>query len=151
MMRPGVSPHAAAYGGQVLYFSKLLDGVVRRILAQSARPPIIIIQADHGLRETVVWGDSARNQLLERHAILYAAYLPPSARQAQPSTQLYDSISPVNTFRIVLSTYFDTTMSLLPDRSYYSLLERPYHFYDVDKPESYPAVRGNLAEPDESP
>ncbi len=151
MMRPGVSPHAAAYGGQVLYFSKLLDGVVRRILAQSARPPIIIIQADHGLRENVTWGDSARSQLLERHAILYAAYLPPSARRAQPSAQLYDSISPVNTFRIVLSNYFDTTMSLLPDRSYYSLLERPYHFYDVDKPESYPAFKGSLAEPAASP
>jgi hypothetical protein len=138
VVRSGVSVHAALYGGQVLYLSKLLEDVVRRILALSPRPPIIVIQADHGLREAITWSDSAHSQLLERHAILYAAYLPPTGRLTVPPVQLYDSISPVNTFRVILSQYFDTTMTLLPDRSYYSLLERPYHFYDVDRPESYP-------------
>jgi len=151
VMQPGVSPFAAAYGGQVLYLSRLLVDVVQRILAQSSRPPVIIIQADHGLREVIAWGDSARSQLLERHAILDALHLPPPPRGTRPSDQLYDSISPVNTFRVILSQYFDTTMALLPDRSYFSLLERPYHFYDVDRPESYPVVKGNPAEPTESP
>jgi hypothetical protein len=128
----------------------LLGNVVRRILAQSSRPPIVVIQADHGLREVVTWGDSARSQLLQRHAILYAVHLPPSNGRPQPPVELYDSISPVNTFRVVLSRYFDTTMALLPDRSYYSLLERPYHFYDVDRPESYPVI-GGPASPDDSP
>jgi len=141
---PGLPDSVGAYGSQVLYLSMLLDGVVRRILVESPRPPVILIQADHGLRGSMVWGDSARNQLLERHAILYAAYLPPSGRQVESPIQLYDSISSVNTFRVVLSTYFDTTMSLLPDRSYYSSLDRPYQFYDVARPESYP-VQG---EPD---
>jgi len=63
---------------------------------------------------------------------------------------LYDSISPVNTFRVVLSQYFDTTMALLPDRSYFSFLERPYRFYDVDRPESYPVI-GGPARPVDSP
>jgi hypothetical protein len=146
LQRPGVSRHAAGYGGQVTYLDSLLEDDVHRIPAQSSRPPVILIQGDHGLKEPINWGDSAYIQLHERHAILYAAYLPPSGRQARPSVQLYDSISPVNTFRIVLSTYFDTTMSLLPDRSYYSLLNRPYHFYDVDRPESYPAT-GTPSEP----
>jgi hypothetical protein len=150
VMRPGVSRHAAAYGGQVLFLNKLLLEAVRRILAQSPRPPVIIIQADHGLREPIVWGDSAHGQLLARHAILYAAYLPPSDRHSQPAVELYDSISPVNTFRVVLSTYFDTTMSLLPDRSYYSVPERPYRFYDIDRPELYP-VSGISSEPDVQP
>jgi len=139
---PGLPASIGSYGGQVLYLDRLLLDAVRRILAQSSRPPVVLIQADHGLRETVVWGDSAQSQLSARHAILYAACLPPSDRQAQPSLQLYDSISPVNTFRMVLSTYFDTTMALLPDRSYYSLLDRPYHFYDIDRPESYPVASG---------
>ena len=139
---PGERPGAGSFGGQVTRLSMLLGDVVRRILAQSSRPPIIIIQADHGLREVFAWGDSARSQLQERHAILYAVYLPPSERRTVPSVQLYDSISPVNTFRVVLSQYFDTTMALLPDRSYFSFLERPYRFYDVDRPESYPVIGG---------
>ena len=147
---PGLSRDIGGYGGQVLYLSTALAEVVRRILAQSPRPPVVVIQADHGLRQVVNWGDSAPSQLLERHAILDAIYLPPSNGRPQPPVELYDSISPVNTFRVILSRYFDTTMALLPDRSYYSLLERPYHFYDVDKPESFP-VKGNPAEPIESP
>jgi hypothetical protein len=143
---PGLPDSVGPYGGQVLYLNTLLEDAVRRIIAQSERPPVIIIQADHGLRENIVSGDSARSQLSERHAILYAACLPSSGRQSQLPVELYDSISPVNTFRVVLSTYFDTTMSFLPDRSYYSLLNRPYHFYDVDRPESYPAA-GVSSEP----
>jgi hypothetical protein len=135
---PGLPRNVGSYGGQVLYLSTLLEDEVRRILAQSSRPPIIVIQADHGLREKVAWGDSAPGELLERHAILDAIYLPPSDGRPRPPAELYDSISPVNTFRFILSRYFDTTMALLPDRSYFSLLERPYHFYDIDQPESYP-------------
>ena len=146
LQRPGVSRHALGYGGQVTYLSTLLEDDVRRILAQSSRPPVIVIQADHALKEPIYWGDSARSQLLERHAIFYAVYLPPSNVRPQPPVELYDSISPVNTFRVILSRYFDTTMALLPDRSYYSLLNHPYHLYDVDRPESYP-VRGGPAEP----
>jgi hypothetical protein len=139
---PGERPGVGSYGGQVIHLSMLLGNAVRQILAQSSRPPIIVIQADHGLREVFTWGDSARSHLLQRHAILYAVHLPPANGRPQPGVELYDSISPVNTFRVILSQYFDTTMALLPDRSYYSLLERPYHFYDVDRPESYPVTGG---------
>ncbi len=140
--RPESSRHTSLYGDQVTHLSTLVVDVVWRILAQSPRPPVIVIQADHGLREVVAWDDSARGQLQERHAILYAAYLPSDGRQAVPSVQLYDSISPVNTFRVILSQYFDTTMALLPDRSYFSLLNRPYHFYDVDRSVSDPVIGG---------
>jgi hypothetical protein len=146
---PGLSPAVGAYGGQVLYLNTLLEDVVRRILAQSPRPPIIVIQADHGLRQAVNWGDSARSQLLERHAILDAIYLPPPD-VTQPPVKLYDSISPVNTFRVILSRYFDTTMALVPDRSYFSLLDHPYRFIDVDRPESYP-VKGEPSGPTGQP
>jgi hypothetical protein len=137
---PGLPAGIGAYGGQVLYLNTLLEDAIHRILAESPRPPVIVLQADHGMRGGIVWGDSARSKLLQRHANLYAVYLPPSGRQMQPSARLYDSISPVNTFRVVLSAYFDTTMSLLSDRSYYSSLDRPYHFYDVDRPDLYPAL-----------
>jgi hypothetical protein len=139
---PGISRNIGSYGGQVLYLNALIEDALRRILAQSPRPPVIVLQGDHGLREGITWGDSARSQLLERHAIFYAVHLPPTSAPTHSQFELYDSISPVNTFRVILSRYFDTTMTLLPDRSYYSTLKRPYHFYDVDRPESYPVADG---------
>ena len=45
---------------------------------------------------------------------------------------LYDSISPVNTFRLVFNYYFDTNYELLNDLSYYITgYKEPYKFTDV--------------------
>ena len=44
---------------------------------------------------------------------------------------LYDSISPVNVFRVVLNHTFDARLPLLPDRHYRSRPGRPYDFVDV--------------------
>ena len=44
---------------------------------------------------------------------------------------LYESLTPVNTFRVVLSAYFDAGLELLPDRSYFAAWSRPYDFTDV--------------------
>ncbi len=129
------------YGSQVTYLNTLLLDVVRRILAQSSCPPIIVIQGDHGPGSIRNWDAPARDELLERLAIFDAVYLPQSGVRLRPSAELYDSISPVNTFRIILSRYFDTTMALLPDRSYFSSGSRPYRLCDVARPEFYP-VRG---------
>jgi len=143
MVRKWLDTH---YGPQVVYLNTLLEEAVRRILAQSSRPPVIVIQGDHGPGAKLSWGDPAHDEpsdLLERHAILNAVCLPQSGVRAQPSVGLYDSISPVNTFRVVLTRYFDTTMALLPDRSYFSTVSRPYDLYDFDRPESHPAAGGS--------
>ena len=50
-----------------------------------------------------------------------------------------------NTFRVILSQFFDTTMALLPDRSYFSTWIRPYRFYDADRPELYPIGGGPVS------
>jgi hypothetical protein len=124
------------YGPQVTYLNALLDDAVRRILVQSSRPPIIIIQGDHGPGAELNWGDPEGDEpsvLWERHAILNAVYLPPSGTSHQPSHELYDSITPVNTFRVILSRYFDTTMTLLPDRCYFSTPLNPYQLHDMDR------------------
>jgi hypothetical protein len=132
------------YGPQVTYLNAILGDAVRRILAQSARPPIIVIHADHGPGSVFRWRDLTRRQVQEQPAIFYAVYLPPSGGGARTAVGLYDSISPVNTFRVILSQFFDTTMVLLPDRSYFSVWRRPYRFYDADHPESYPILGGSV-------
>jgi hypothetical protein len=110
--------HTAGYRGQAIYISKIVAGAVAEILKRSAEPPIIIIQGDHG-PAAGRWGYARA----ERYAILNAYYLPDGARE-----QLYPSISPVNTFRIVLNQYFDARLPLLPDRRYFTTYERPFRF-----------------------
>jgi hypothetical protein len=56
------------------------------------------------------------------------AYYFPDNRGKQ---YLYDSISPVNTFRVILNAYFGEHLELLPDRSYYSNYVMPFDFLDV--------------------
>jgi hypothetical protein len=47
----------------------------------------------------------------------------------------------VNTFRVLLSQFSDTSLALLPDRSYSANVARPYDFRLVERPEeSVPAL-----------
>ena len=62
-------------------------------------------------------GDHGPNGFLDpqpahiRYPILNAYYLPDDG-----SSKLYPSISPVNTFRLILSNYLGADLELLPDR-----------------------------------
>ena len=64
------------------------------------------------------------------------------AGRAAPDSGFYASETPVNSFRLILSQLFDTTIGLLPDRSYFSTISQPYIFYDIDNPGSYPGTHG---------
>ena len=97
-------------------FNRLLTQTVDRILAaHHDHPPVIIIQGDHGpgVRFNQVQLD--HTDVFERFSILNAYYLP-----GVDSAGLYRSISPVNSFRVVLNNYFGTHYSMEPDRSFYS-------------------------------
>jgi hypothetical protein len=71
---------------------------------------VIIIMGDHGATgipkiETPQW----------RMSILNAYYVNDQAKK-----DLYDAITPVNSFRVVLNNYFGTTYPLLEDKSYHT-------------------------------
>jgi len=55
--------------------------------------------------------------------ILNAYYLPGDGRRL-----VYDGISPVNTFRLILREYFGADLALLEDRSTYSPFDHPFQF-----------------------
>jgi hypothetical protein len=44
---------------------------------------------------------------------------------------LYDSITPVNTFRVIFNSYFSQNYELLDDRNYNSFEFAPYSFTDI--------------------
>ncbi len=114
----GRAAHTAGYRGQAIYVSKIVAAAVAEVLKRSAEPPIIIIQGDHG-PSAGPWGYPRA----ERYAILNAYYLPDGGRD-----HLYPSISPVNTFRVVLNHYFDARLPLLPDRRYFTTYDWPFRF-----------------------
>jgi hypothetical protein len=97
----------ANYGPQVQYLDRLLLETVRRILADSLRPAVVIFQGDHGPYDQP-----------GKFQIFNAIRVPPGAVRNPQAPAFYDSITPVNTFRVLLSQLADTTLALLPDRSY---------------------------------
>ncbi len=85
--------------------------IVDEILKNSAQPPVIIIQGDHGLL------------YFDHFPVLNAYYLPDSG-----SRDLYPSITPVNSFIVVFDQFFGANLPLKPDNSFSSPYTRPYDF-----------------------
>jgi hypothetical protein len=110
------------YREQLIFVNRCITQVIEDILAKSETPPIIILQADHGPKAKSPEIPYTR----ERMTILNAYYI-----QGNPSELLYDTITPVNTFRVVFDEVFGGDFKLLPDRVYFSLYKKPYEFYDL--------------------
>jgi hypothetical protein len=111
--------YAEGYQNQVTYINQQVEKAVATLIAGSSTPPIIILQGDHG-----PWLQSGSNQF----RILNAYYLPGHA------DRLYPTVSPVNTFRIVLETYLGADYKLLDDASFYSPIPQIYDFSPVPNP-----------------
>lgn len=120
------------YIAQLQFINKEVEGLIDTILSKSVVPPIIILQADEGpfpagtdFRD-FKWQDASQAQLQEKMRILNAYYLPNI-----DSANLYLSITPVNSFRVIFNLYFATDLELLPDKSYAYAARNPYEFFDV--------------------
>jgi len=114
------------YHDQVEYVDKAAENLITDILSRSTTPPIIIIQGDHGPGAYLDWSSVEKTNLDERMSILNAYYFP-----GIHSNLLYASITPVNSFRVLLSEYFGMNLPLLPDQSYFSTESKPYNFINV--------------------
>jgi len=111
---PGPTADLTGYPASVEFISNRMLQIVDRILANSKTPPIIIIQGDHGAFRY--------NTLPQKLSILNAYYLPAS------QGKLYPSITPVNTFRVILNLYFNQNYPLLKDVSWFSPSRDRYNF-----------------------
>lgn len=104
------------YRNQITFISKRLLQLIDEILASSPRPPIIIVQGDHGARET--WlikktSEATAADWEDMFPILCALYLPGDAASRVP-----ENITPVNIFRLIFNYYFGTSFPLLPEYCY---------------------------------
>ena len=118
--------YIAGYRQQMQYINGLVLEAVDTILAKSQTPPIIIIQGDHGPGAYLHWGSLDHTFPGERFSILNAYYFPD-----QDYSQLYPSISPINSFRVLFDQFFDGDFDRLPDRHYYSPWGYPFDFTEV--------------------
>jgi hypothetical protein len=128
------------YLNQLIFVNKKLKVMVDEILKNSDVFPIIILQADHGSASTFPdsdeyggWDDPTDIMLKERMRIFNAFFLPSIGEH-----HLYESVSPVNTFRLIFNYYFNTNYDVLSDKAYYSTYQRPYQFIDVTERVRYP-------------
>ena len=112
------------YLGQTVYINKEIEKLVDTLLENSATEPIIIIQGDHGFPfwgyrdviEEFVRPDLAKELVVPgkySFPIFNAYYFPDGGNKL-----LYDSVTPVNTFRILFNHYFGQDIELLDDISY---------------------------------
>lgn len=101
------------YLGQVQFISEQVIVAIRKLLAESAQPPIIIIEGDHG-----PWKQDGQNRVSN----LNAYYLPGH------ENGVYPNISPVNSFRVVFNEYLNEDYPLLDDVSYVSPYADVYDF-----------------------
>ncbi|CAB1065079.1 hypothetical protein D1BOALGB6SA_9876 [Olavius sp. associated proteobacterium Delta 1] len=127
-----------AYINQLIFINKKVKELIDELLEKSRLAPIIILQADHGTLSSFGphhykddaslgnWYRPNEYQLKERMRIFNACYLPPDG-----SDLLYETISPINTFRVIFNHYFDANFELLKDESFYSYFKARYKFYNV--------------------
>ena len=98
LAEPTSRPEPAQFFAELELINEHLLKMLSDILEKSTTPPIIILQADHGTNLGRVFTDDGR---LTHFEILNAFHLP-----AERPHALTSDISPINTFRVILNTYY---------------------------------------------
>jgi len=103
------------YINQVKFINQEITGILEEILKNGPPNPIIVLQGDHGpqsygMADYVALKPAA---LKERTGILNAYLVPDHVK-----TKLYPSITPVNSFRLILKHCFNADCGLLEDKTY---------------------------------
>ena len=110
----------ASYPEQVKFTNTKTKELVEALL-EIEPEPIIILQGDHEN------GGDAIEPYLSGTGILNAYYLPDGGNKL-----LYESISPVNSFRTIFNYYFNADYEILEDKSY-CVTDYPYVFFDTNE------------------
>ncbi len=111
------------YRGQLTFVNKRIIQVLNGILEHSSRPPVIILQSDHGPASQLDWNNPTPDAMRERMAILNALYLP-----GFDATCLRRDWTPINTFTRILNHYLNLNLDLQPEPSRYSAKASPYRY-----------------------
>jgi hypothetical protein len=125
------------YLNQLIFTNKKIEHLVDVLLSRSSSPPIIILQSDEGPffaeefgglnpSKTLNWHHLSV-EALRAHMEIFNAYHLPGFDQRE----LYASVSPVNSFRLVFNHYFDADFRLLDDKHFIHESEFHRAFIDI--------------------
>lgn len=119
-----------SYLAQLEFTNKKIKWLCDKILETSKNPPIIILQSDEGPQEDELpvyelikfkGIERLKKMFRIRRRIFNAYYLPDVNRNL-----LYETITPVNTFRLIFNLYFSANYELLEDNVYTVEWDRVY-------------------------
>ncbi len=99
------------YLQQYVFISSKMLETAAMILHGSKRPPVFIIQSDHGYRGSLGRKRWLRHVAATETQKVFNALLLPGA----PLDKIDPSLSPLNNFRLVFNFYFGTAYLLLPN------------------------------------
>jgi len=120
------------YVEQIQCLNHLVLDLVSGLLRDSERPPIILLQGDHGSKALVFDQATSAEKITlaaarERLGAFGAYYLPGRGREV-----FADSLTVVNVMGDVLRIYFGADLPRQPDDLYLSVDRAPYAFKRVD-------------------
>jgi len=115
-----------AYIDQLKFTNKMVQEMIEKIIDEKKRSKIIIIQSDHGTAFPMDWENPTEKMKHDRLSNINYILLPDKNKNF-----LYNTMTPVNTFRALFNDYFGTNFEILEDRVFFSDYEKPYNFIDV--------------------
>jgi hypothetical protein len=125
---PAPNNYNEYYAYQIDYVNKTVLTTIDQILENTTKPVVIVVQADHGDGNYVNRNNLTSLGVDTRSAILNAIYF-----SDQDYSDLYPTLTPVNTFRVVFNNWFGTIYPLLPDKVYAN--EHPSEITPNTKPD----------------
>ena len=96
------------YLDQLIYTNTWINSLASASNKKFSRPRVVILQGDHGRRDIMPYHPTLKRE--KQFMNLNCFYFSDKKYET-----LYDSISSVNTFRVVLNNYFHSTIPLLRD------------------------------------
>ncbi|WP_205510152.1 sulfatase-like hydrolase/transferase [Longitalea arenae] len=94
------------YLEQLMYTNTWIDSILNATDRNFSRPRVVIVEGDHGYRDTPFVPGQREKHFMNLNTYYFSD---------KDYSMLYDSISPVNTFRVVMNKYFHTKLPLLKD------------------------------------
>jgi hypothetical protein len=125
--RQSRAEYIAGYAAQASFIGDAILQSIDGIIKASEAMPVIILQGDHGPGVGFDPASYRGSDVIERGFILNAYLLPSEAARER----LYPTITPINSFRLVLGQLLGEDLPLLEDRSFYNPEGLPYDFVEI--------------------
>ncbi|HPF71678.1 MAG TPA: hypothetical protein PLQ13_13465 [Candidatus Krumholzibacteria bacterium] len=127
LANPGETvPYGVYWKNQASWVMERLAQTVDAIRAASPRPPVIIIQGDHGPGSQLDWDRPGASNLTERFGIFSAWFLPPDLQ-----LPIRDGMTAMATFPVLFNGLFGEPYPTLEEGLWFARMTYPYEYYEA--------------------